>query len=126
MTKQKHFYVPPDWEKILEDLEEILKREHKTFSQWVRDQVKPYVELHRPGNPQQRIDTIMRIGHAYRAESCCICAKQAEVQAFTKQGLTLLYCRECYGKTGRLKATGFRELKKKTRISSGGGCLFSE
>ena len=116
MTKQKRFYVPPEWEETLEKLDEILRREGKrTFSDWVREQISIYVRAHEPGNPQQRLDTVMRIGHAYRAESCCVCAKPADYQAFTKEGLSLLYCWECFEKTGRHRTTGYREYKKKKR-----------
>jgi hypothetical protein len=50
-------------------LQTILKREHSNFSQWVRDQTESYVRLHEPGNPQQRIDIILKIGKAYHAPS---------------------------------------------------------
>jgi len=114
--KQGHFYVPEEWKGTLDKLEEILKREeHKTFSEWIREQISTYVRLHEPGNPQQRLDTIAAIGHAYRAESCCVCGKQAEVQAFTEKGLNLLYCRECYEKKGRRVTIGYREVFKKKR-----------
>ena len=91
MTKQKRFYVPPEWEEVLKKLEEIVKRENRTFSEWVREAANSYVRLHEPGNPQQLLTTIMEIGHAYRANSCCVCSKPAEVQVFTKKGLNLLY-----------------------------------
>lgn len=73
MTKQKRFYVPPEWESILKELEEILDREHKSFSQWVRDLARSYVDLHRPGNPQQRLDTIMDLGKAYNCKIIRLC-----------------------------------------------------
>jgi len=117
MPKERRFYCPPQWEKILDELEKILKREGKSLSSWIRENAVSYVELHRPGNPQQRLDIISEVGHAYRAESCCICAKTAEVQAFTKRGLNLLYCRECYEEKGRLVTTGYRECKRKSNRS---------
>jgi hypothetical protein len=65
--KERRFYVPATFENTFDMLQNILKREHSNFSQWVRDQTESYVRLHEPGNPQQRIDTILKIGKAYHA-----------------------------------------------------------
>lgn len=48
-------------------LKEILAREGKSFSAWVLDNAESYVVLHEAGNPQQRIDTVLKIGKAYHA-----------------------------------------------------------
>lgn len=54
---------------IYESLQEILKRDGKSFSSWVLDYAQDYVRLHEPGNPQQRLDTILKIGKAYHSPS---------------------------------------------------------
>jgi len=54
---------------LYENLKAILKREKKSFSSWVLENAESYVRLHEPGNPQQRLDTILRLGKAYHAPS---------------------------------------------------------
>ena len=54
---------------LYENLKVILKREKKSFSSWVLENAESYVRLHEPGNPQQRLDMIMRLGKAYHAPS---------------------------------------------------------
>ena len=54
---------------LYENLKSILKREKKSFSSWVLENAESYVRLHEPGNPQQRLDTILRLGKAYHAPS---------------------------------------------------------
>jgi hypothetical protein len=109
----RNFYVDQNFIPIYEKFKKIVEAERKSVSDKIRELLTEYVRLHEPGNPQQRLDTIFRIGHAYRAEGCCACAKPADVQAFTKEGLNLLYCWECFEKTGRIKAAGWREYKRK-------------
>jgi len=46
------FYVPDDFEITLKELKEILKREGKSFSEWIRENAETYVNMHRRGNPQ--------------------------------------------------------------------------
>jgi len=67
--KERRFYVPASFENTFNLLQTILKREHSNFSQWVRDNAESYVRLHEPGNPQQRLDMILRLGKAYHAPS---------------------------------------------------------
>jgi len=50
-----------------ERLVDILDRENKSFSDFVFEHVASYVRLHEPGNPQQRLDTIIRLGKSYHA-----------------------------------------------------------
>jgi len=47
----------------------ILQREGKSFSAWVFDNAETYVRLHEPGNPQQRLDTILKTGKAFHSPS---------------------------------------------------------
>jgi hypothetical protein len=50
--KQITFYVPLGSEVLYEKLEEVLKREGKSLSAWIRDQAVNYVRIHEKGNPQ--------------------------------------------------------------------------
>lgn len=123
MTLQNHgtykdklqIYIPPLKKGLVDKTKKLLEKEGSSLSQFLLSKIEEYYRLHEPGNPQQRLDTIAAIGHAYRAESCCVCGKQAEVQAFTEKGLNLLYCRECYEKKGRRVTIGYREVFKKKR-----------
>ncbi len=115
--KQFRMYLKDDEVLIWEKLSKIAETEARPVAEIVRTQIHEYVRLHEPGNPQQRLDTIAQIGHAYRANSCCICSKPAEVQAFTRKGLNLLYCRECYDENGRRQAEGYRELPRTRSLS---------
>ena len=71
-TKRKNhstFYFPESFQNTFDLLHTILKREGSNFSQWTRDNAESYVRVHEPGNPQQRLDTILRLGKAYHAPS---------------------------------------------------------
>jgi hypothetical protein len=50
------FYVPEEFEITLKELKEILKREGKSLSEWIRENAERYVAVHAHGNPQLRID----------------------------------------------------------------------
>ena len=54
--KERRFYVPESFQRILEKMEEILKREGTSLSKWIRQTIAEYVRTHEPGNPQQRMD----------------------------------------------------------------------
>jgi hypothetical protein len=65
--RERRFYVPASFEHTFDLLQTILKREGSSLSRWVRDNAESYVRLHEPGNPQQRLDVIMKLGKAYHA-----------------------------------------------------------
>jgi len=46
-----HIYVPETAKPLFKKLITILRREGKSFSQWVREQAANYVRIHSPGNP---------------------------------------------------------------------------
>lgn len=54
--KERRFYVPESFERILEKMEEILRRDGSNLSKWIRHSITEYVRLHGPGNPQQRLE----------------------------------------------------------------------
>ena len=65
-SKQGKFYVPVEFEVVLERLEIVLKREGKSFSEWIRDQAREYVRVHEPGNPQTTLPKILTLSGAVR------------------------------------------------------------
>lgn len=85
-------YEPKNFEHTMKKMQDILKREGKTFSGWVREQVRLYVKLHEPGNPQQRIDTMAKLGTPYKANSCQMCSRKP-VMSGVKNGMWLGYCK---------------------------------
>jgi len=63
-------YVKPETKQnMIPQLKRILKREGKSMSNWFGENVESYCRLHEPGNPQQRLDTILKLGKAYHAPS---------------------------------------------------------
>jgi hypothetical protein len=54
---------------LIEQAKQLFKREGQSISQYFLDQLESYIRLHEPGNPQQRLDTILRLGKAYHAPS---------------------------------------------------------
>jgi hypothetical protein len=78
-------------------LKQILYREGRKLSQWVREEAEHYVMLHEPGNPQQKLTTVLALGHPYRAESCSQCGGKPYARA-VKSGITILLCKEHFFK----------------------------
>src|SRR3990167_1033139 len=62
---QFRMYLKEDEVLIWEKLKKIADVEKRPVAEIVREQVHSYVRLHEPGNPQQRLDTIMATGKAY-------------------------------------------------------------
>jgi hypothetical protein len=69
----KSFYwsKQEDAKRLWQEFKEIGKREGKPISQLFREFVEQYVQLHEPGNPQQRLDTIVRLGKKYVSPKLC-------------------------------------------------------
>ena len=65
------FYVPLEKKRILEKLKEILKREGKSVSQFILEQIEAYVMLHEPGNPQQLLERYVTHSEPYVAPTKC-------------------------------------------------------
>jgi hypothetical protein len=70
-SRERRFYIPKDFEQTMIELEKILARERKSLSEWIRDQAKPYVNLHSLGNPQQVIERFMDGKGAYISKDPC-------------------------------------------------------
>jgi hypothetical protein len=66
-------YIPPLKKDIVNKTKELLEREGSSLSQFLLAAIEEYYRLHEPGNPQQRLDTIVELGHAYRVNNCSIC-----------------------------------------------------
>jgi len=69
--KERRFYVPEDFEITMEKMTKILVREGKSLSEWVREQIRNYVRLHEPGNPQQLLERFQDGKGPYIARECC-------------------------------------------------------
>jgi hypothetical protein len=107
-TKARRFYVPWQFEFDFQEMEKILAREGKTFSKWIREEVTHYVMLHGPGNPQQRIDTIMELGKPYVAGQCGDCNDKAIYQA--NLGTKKVFLCSFHFSRKKHKLTGWKEL----------------
>ena len=69
--KQFRMYLKREDLETWKILKDIAKREGRSVAQVVREQVESYVRLHEPGNPQQRLDTVIRLGKKYVAPKVC-------------------------------------------------------
>jgi hypothetical protein len=114
MTKLT-LYVPEEMKGLVKKAKEVFKRENKSLSEYLLNCLSGYVKLHEPGNPQQRLDTIIKIGKAYRAGCCVDCGRPAEMQVF-KEKEDFLYCRWCYEENTDLKYLPHKIWKKKVRV----------
>jgi hypothetical protein len=62
-------YIPEQSRLLIDNVRGVLKREGKSISNFFIEQLESYYRLHEPGNPQQRLDTILKLGKAYHAPS---------------------------------------------------------
>jgi hypothetical protein len=99
MTLQNHgtykdklqIYVKPENKEVVAKTKIMLKREGSTLSKFITEKILEYYRTHEPGNPQQRLDTIAKIGHAFRADSCQFCGLKP-VHYGLKNGVWLGFC----------------------------------
>jgi len=52
MPMKRTFYVPEEYQPLIDKLMRILRREGKSLSRWILENAVEYVSLHEPGNPQ--------------------------------------------------------------------------
>jgi len=71
MPKEKRFYHPEDFEPTMKKMDKILWREGKSLSLWIREQIREYVRLHEPGNPQQLMERYQNHDGPYYAGGPC-------------------------------------------------------
>ena len=92
--KVRNIYVKKEDECTLLSLEGILRREGNSFSEWVRRQVKEYVRLHEPGNPQQTVTRYIECGKPYVAPGkCAYCPRDGVVTGEFRDGKKYRLCR---------------------------------
>jgi len=60
MTKQRRFYVPEDYQQLIDKLIRILRREGKSLSRWILENAIEYVKRHEPGNPQMLMNKFLK------------------------------------------------------------------
>jgi hypothetical protein len=60
-------YIPKSKKPLIQEARRIMKREGSSLSKFLLEKIEQYYDLHEPGNPQQRIDTILKLGKAYYA-----------------------------------------------------------
>ena len=89
----RSIYVPDELQSVWTAYQEIVKREGKTVSEAIVEYVCEYTRMHAPGNPQQRLDTIMDLGRAYRSDQCNMCERKPVFKAFLGKKSVLL-CEE--------------------------------
>jgi hypothetical protein len=65
----RSFYWKKEDARLWKDAKATAKREGKHISNIIAEYLEQYVRLHEPGNPQQRLDTILKLGKAYHAPS---------------------------------------------------------
>lgn len=107
--KQGKFYIPKNQQLTFKKLREILRRERKSLSAWILDNAVSYVRLHEPGNPQQRIDIILKNGQAYRAVPLCGCGALATREVHLTSNESVFCCSRHMPKH---HVKFFKELKK--------------
>lgn len=106
--KQFKLTVPQEAEGAFKKLPEIADRENRSMTEIVVELIESYVRLHEPGNPQQRLDVIVRDGKAYHADQCTVCGGKPVFMGF-EDGVQRLFCRDCFGKK-KLRLQGWREI----------------
>lgn len=102
-------YVPENLIPTFRQLQDILKREGSSLSKWVRQNAISYVRLHEPGNPQQRIDVILKNGQAYKALPLCSCGALATRKVHLTSNESVFCCSRHMPKRN---VKFFKELKK--------------
>lgn len=95
---QFNIYVPPNKKEVVKKGKDILEREGTSLSKFIVEKIEEYVRLHEPGNPQQRLDTIAKLGKPYRADAqqCSICGETAIGKAKATNGWQGLLCQRHY------------------------------
>lgn len=64
-------YVDPTKKHLYVEARKLLKAEGKSLSKLFSEIVEDYVEKHKRGNPQQKMDFFLEFGHPYIAPSKC-------------------------------------------------------
>lgn len=92
---QIKLYIPNYFIHTFSELQEILRREGSTVSEWFRREAERYVNLHRPGNPQQQIERYISHKRPFFArEKCSLkpCGRTSVAVAEYKGGMKYYVC----------------------------------
>ena len=100
-------YLDEETKKLIPKAKEIFSRENSSISEWFRKTLTEYVKLHEPGNPQQRLDTIMDLGKPYNAHKCNMCDARPAFQCFVGKNPVLL-C-ETHFESQRKRLSGWKK-----------------
>lgn len=113
-----NFYAKREFrDKTWPEFDKICKREHTSRSAKIREYVEGYVKLHAAGNPQQRLDTMAKLGVPYRAGTCLDCGRKPKYEAQVK-GVRVYLCEQCLKKRKKWPSTSpkglvcWKEMKK--------------
>ena len=105
-------YLTPDTEQSLKTLKRILDREGSNFSRWISGQIREYVRLHEPGNPQQTVTQYVQHGKPYVAPGkCAYCPRDSVTTGEYEDGKRYRLC--------LLHAKHFKRSKKWTICEAG-------
>ena len=88
---RRDFYWGYGYQETWETFKEICRREGSTASEKIRELIFEYVRVHEPGNPQTRLDVILKDGGP-EGPVCNECGSPAERGYRTKSGV-ILRCR---------------------------------
>jgi hypothetical protein len=106
-----NFYVSVEFkEKVWPEFKTICAREESSASEKLRDMIDEYVRLHAAGNPQSRLDVIMKLDKPYRAGVCLDCGDKAKYETWIN-GVKVFLCALHFNKR-RMKLQGYREIGK--------------
>ena len=95
-------YLDEETKALIPKAKEIFKRENSSLSEWFRTTLTEYIRLHEPGNPQQRLDTIMDLGKPYNANKCNMCDSKPAWRGFVGKNVVLLCGTHFEGQRKRL------------------------
>jgi len=106
LKKRTTIYISPEaWETF----REICRRDGVSASEKIEEWIQRYNLLHAPGNPQQRLDRLLRQPKAYKAKPLCACGKPAEYKALIGNNWVPL-CKKCLNRKGDA-VLGFKPLE---------------
>lgn len=66
-----HIYLKPEHEETYRKMAEILRREGRSFSDFIWERAEKYALLHGPGNPQQQLPRYGETDEPYVAPKLC-------------------------------------------------------
>ena len=105
----RSFYFREGGEVLFKKFKEISEREGRAMGQILEDLVREYVRIHEPGNPQKRLDVILK-GEKGLIPRCSVCGDPAERVYHTRRGPILRCRRHRLGLMDPAGVRGWREV----------------